>query len=59
MAYNKRKNPAVKGRAGNYAADVDTVGMDPAMKESLTGKESRPAFKWPWQKKAEKKDKKK
>lgn len=41
------KRPAVKtrakrdsttGTAGNYAAPVDTVGMDPEMKRTLTGR---------------------
>lgn len=33
----KRQNPAAvaKARAGNYMADVDTTGMDPAMKSTL------------------------
>jgi hypothetical protein len=30
----KRSNPAM-GQAGNYAAPVDTAGMDPEMKKSL------------------------
>jgi len=38
MAASKRKNPVVK--IGNYSAPIDTVGMDPDMKEALTGKES-------------------
>lgn len=31
----RRKSPV--GRAGNYAADVDTTGMDESMKTSLFG----------------------
>lgn len=32
-----KKRPVV-GKAGNYAAPVDTTGMDPAMKTTLTKK---------------------
>lgn len=34
---DKRQNPraALQARAGNYTAEVDTAGMDPAMKATL------------------------
>jgi hypothetical protein len=30
------KSDSVTGRAGNYAAPIDTTGMDPVMKQTLT-----------------------
>jgi hypothetical protein len=37
MARPLPKKRGVTGRAGGYAADVDTTGMDEAMKAQLTG----------------------
>jgi len=37
MARPAPKRRGVTGRAGGYAADVDTAGMDPAMIAQLTG----------------------
>lgn len=37
MARPAPKRRGVRGQAGNYAADVDTAGMDPKMIEDLTG----------------------
>ena len=31
----KKPTDVATGRAGNYTAPVDTVGMDPAMKHSM------------------------
>jgi hypothetical protein len=40
----KRRLPSgvAKVRAGNYSADVDTVGMDPEMKATLKEKQASP-----------------
>lgn len=37
VADNKRQNPvkAQMARVGNYVADVDTAGIDPAMKQTM------------------------
>ena len=37
MARPKVKSRPVTGRAGNYAAPIDTAGMDPEMITELTG----------------------
>lgn len=42
MAPKKAPAKPVSGRAGNYRAPVDTTGMDPEMKRTLTERRSGP-----------------